>query len=201
MDPYKVLGVSPDADEETIKKAYRALVKKYHPDRYMNTPMADMATEKLKEINEAYDILTNKNTSSSQRQGYNPYQNAYGGSGGYYQQQSFETSFQSVRILISMHRLVEAEQMLLKLVHNAEWHYLMGLIYLNRGWYDRAKASIDEAVRLDPNNYEYQQAQDRFTTQGQNYRTFTSYNDCSPCGIGSLLCSTLLCSRCCCCYC
>ena len=40
MDPYEVLGVSRDADEETIKKAYRALVKKYHPDKYVNTPMA-----------------------------------------------------------------------------------------------------------------------------------------------------------------
>ena len=58
MNPYEVLGVSPGADEETIKKAYRELVKKYHPDKYVNSPMADIASEKMKEINRAYDMLT-----------------------------------------------------------------------------------------------------------------------------------------------
>ena len=57
MDPYEVLGVSHDADEETIKKAYRELVKKYHPDRYVNNPLADLAAEKMKNINKAYDML------------------------------------------------------------------------------------------------------------------------------------------------
>ena len=62
MDPYEVLGVSEDADEETIKKAYRTLVKKYHPDRYVNNPLSDLAAEKIKEINKAYDtIMNNKN--------------------------------------------------------------------------------------------------------------------------------------------
>ena len=57
MNPYEVLGVSPDADEETIKKAYRDLIKKYHPDRYINNPLADLAAEKTKEINKAYDMI------------------------------------------------------------------------------------------------------------------------------------------------
>ena len=62
MNPYEVLGVSENADEETIKKAYKELVKKYHPDRYINNPLADLAAEKMKEINKAYDMITNKRT-------------------------------------------------------------------------------------------------------------------------------------------
>ena len=59
-DPYKVLGVSPTATDEQVKEAYRALAKKYHPDQYSGSPIADLAGEKMKEINEAYEILGNE---------------------------------------------------------------------------------------------------------------------------------------------
>ena len=57
-DPYTVLGVSPSATDEAVKKAYRELARKYHPDNYQNNPLADLAEEKMKEINEAYDTIT-----------------------------------------------------------------------------------------------------------------------------------------------
>ena len=57
-NPYEVLGVKEGASDEEIKKAYRELVKKYHPDKYVNNPLADLAAEKMKEINDAYDALT-----------------------------------------------------------------------------------------------------------------------------------------------
>ena len=57
-DPYSVLGVSPNASDEEIKKAYRELARKYHPDNYQNNPLADLAEEKMKEINEAYETIT-----------------------------------------------------------------------------------------------------------------------------------------------
>ena len=56
-DPYKVLGVSPNASDDEIKAAYRQLAKKYHPDNYANNPLADLAEEKMREINEAYDMI------------------------------------------------------------------------------------------------------------------------------------------------
>ena len=68
MNPYEVLGVSEGADEETIKRAYKELVKKYHPDKYVNNPLADLAAEKMKEVNKAYDMLT-KNKGSYNSEG------------------------------------------------------------------------------------------------------------------------------------
>lgn len=56
-DPYQVLGVSPSASDEEVKTAYRNLAKKYHPDNYADSPLADLASEKMKEINEAYDSI------------------------------------------------------------------------------------------------------------------------------------------------
>lgn len=166
MNPYEVLGVNPNDDEETIKKAYRNLVKKYHPDRYANSPLAEQASEKLKEINLAYDIITGKaqNTSSG---GYS--NQGYGGYG--YGTPNFEVSFQSVRTLITLHMLDMAEQMLGKLPQTAEWYYLMGMIYLNRGWYENARSHFDKAIQMDPDNPEYQNARYRYTQGAGGFHT------------------------------
>ena len=56
-DPYSVLGIQPTATDAEVKKAYRELARKYHPDNYQNNPLADLAEEKMKEINEAYDAI------------------------------------------------------------------------------------------------------------------------------------------------
>ena len=56
-DPYSVLGVKPDASDQEIKKAYRELARKYHPDNYVDNPLADLAEEKMKEVNEAYEAI------------------------------------------------------------------------------------------------------------------------------------------------
>lgn len=188
MNPYEVLGVSPNDDEETIKKAYRNLVKKYHPDRYANSPLADEASEKLKEINLAYDIITGKakpqeNTAKS-----------YGGYGGYGSYgANFEVSFQSVRMLITMGMTDAAEQMLEKLPKTAEWYYLKGVIYMNRGWYQTAKENFDTARRMDPTNPEYQQAGQNFGRRTTTYQTYGTRINPLACCMGSLCCSQFCC--------
>ena len=191
MDPYKVLGVSRDADEETIKKAYRELVKKYHPDKYVNTPMAEVASEKMKEINQAYDMITKGTVNQSGNSG------GYGGYGGYSGDYS-QVSYQSARILISIGRLADAERMLNQLPKNAEWYFLYGILCMRRGWYDRAVENIQTAVNMDPNNVEYRSALENIRNRNRAY-TSSPYNTSTiQCGGCSSLCALCLCIRCCC---
>ena len=76
-DPYSVLGVRQNASDDEVKKAYRELARKYHPDNYQNNPLADLAEEKMKEINEAYDTIT-KGRSAPSSPGPGPSQAASG---------------------------------------------------------------------------------------------------------------------------
>ena len=57
MDPYKVLGIAPGATDEEIKRAYRNLSRKYHPDANVNNPDRAQAEEKFKEVQMAYDQI------------------------------------------------------------------------------------------------------------------------------------------------
>ena len=56
-DPYEVLGLKRGASEEEVKKAYRRLSRKYHPDANINNPNKDEAEEKFKEIQQAYKSI------------------------------------------------------------------------------------------------------------------------------------------------
>lgn len=181
-DPYEVLGVQKNATQDEIKSAYRKLAKQYHPDRYIGNPLADLAAEKFKEINEAYDTLTESNT-----------KNSYGGNNSSYQGAG---NFAQIRNYINMGSIDEAERLLDSMSERgAEWFYLKGLIYLRRGWHSQGINFIRQAVNMEPNNFEYRNTLNSLENQTRQYRDMgPAMSNESMCNC----CSNLLCSDCCC---
>ena len=142
-DPYAVLGLSPSASDEEVKRAYRALVKKYHPDNYVNNPLADLAEAKMKEINEAYDAIVKGRTQGGYQQQAQSNGNRYGTGG----QAGQNPAFLQVRQLIVQNNLAEAERILRSTAANsAEWYFLMGSIAYKRGWMDDARQNFWHGV-------------------------------------------------------
>ncbi len=205
MNPYKVLGVSEDATQEEIRAAYLALVKKYHPDKFTDNPLKELANEKLKEINEAYELLTKKNStaSSSTRRdngSYSSYGGTYSGTGGSYSGPS-AAEFARARSFINQNNLQAAKQVLDSIsVRNAEWYYLYGVVYLRQGWYDKAREYLSMAYEQEPGNAEYRNAYAAVNNAGSPYGRGSGggsgqyMGGCSTCDI----CSALICLDCCC---
>ena len=206
-DPYQVLGVSPSATDEQIKSAYRELARKYHPDNYVNNPLADLAQEKMKEINEAYDQIQRQR--KQQQQSYSGQASANRGySNAGYSRQSYSgqgrSQFADIRQLLNSNRLSEAEELLEGIPQqrrDAEWYYLRGRVFYVHGWLDQAYSYYTRAVQMNPGNAEYQTALNQLMWQrntGTNrqgpYRTQGQANGCSGCD----MCSGLICADCCC---
>jgi len=209
-DPYKILGVSPSATDDEIKSAYRELAKKYHPDNYSGSPIADLAGEKMKEINEAYDAIVaeRKRQKNGGGVGSGPYAgtgydtSAYGNPGYGAGYSNVGSSFSDVRNLIVAGRIADAEQILNGVpaeVRNAEWYFLKGTVLYKRGWLEEAYNNFSRACQMDPNNAEYRAAMNQVTNQrngvyGGYNPDFSRTNSCSSCDA----CSSLLCADCCC---
>ncbi len=189
-DPYVTLGISRDATDQQVKEAYKAQARKYHPDNYADNPLSDLAGEKMKEINEAYDAIMDER------------RKAGGSAGGY--SSGTSSNFADVRRLISSNRLDDARAILDGVPlssRNAEWYFLNGLILDRRGWFDEAYSSYSNACRLDPANREYAAAFNNLKNRrnggfGGYYGNSTPYSGCgcSPCDI----CQGLICADCCC---
>ena len=199
-DPYKVLGVSRDATDDDIKKAYRTLARKYHPDNYAGSDLADLAEEKMKEINEAYDQVqrerANKGTAGA---GQSYRQNTAGGTGSAHS--GTAPTLNRVRMLINTGRFSEAGILLDSIPmgeRGAEWNYLKGCNLLQRGWYHDAQKYFEIACYMDPANAEYQAAlQNMRTSAGQYGKTYTNADGCSSCDLcQGLICADCLCECC-----
>ena len=197
-DPYQVLGVSKSATDDEIKKAYRELARKYHPDNYQQDPnLAELAGEKMKEINEAYERIQNersgKSSSSSSSQSY-----SYSGT-------SSDPRFNEIRSFINQRRFSEAEMRLDSMSaadRGAEWHFLKACVLAQRGHFFDAQKHIETACYMDPSNAEYQNARAQMARQSSSYgrgynttyNTSSSSSDCDMCTV----CQAIWCADCCC---
>lgn len=179
MNPYEVLGVREGASKEEIRRAYLELVKKYHPDKYRDNPLSDLAEEKLKEINEAYNMLNNGGS----------------GRGG---SSSGGVSYQGVLELVEQGRIVEAERMLSQLpAGTGQWNYCKAAIAARLGRHGEAMQHLQNAMRLEPGNQTYQAAYQQMMG-AMNYQRQTAFAGQNRGDDLCRLCSTLYLADCCC---
>ena len=192
-DPFEVLGVTRGASDEEVKRAYRALVKKYHPDNYdSDNPLGDLAKEKMQEINWAYDEI--QRMREEERRAYTGngtyYQNGSPyGTGGYNSSssgQNYNTTtdpfYIDIRNDINARHFADAERKLLTVAppsRVAEWHYLMCLVLVSRKNMSDAMRELELACSMDPANFEYQKAKEMFNTNAGGYQNtyYGSAND------------------------
>ena len=218
-DPYEVLGVSRNASDEDIKKAYRKLAKQYHPDMH---PGDAEAAKKMNEINAAYEQIKNPQKAQTASGYYSgSSQNSYGqsdygqssssgdpyedffrnfGFGGYqqnysrYQQREQEgpAEYQAARHFVNLGSYADAINVLNSITaadQTAEWYYLSALANYGLGNRIQAMQMMDTAIRMDPDNLEYEQAKRRmqsgseFYQQNGGFHTFvaTPYSMCTLC--------------------
>ena len=192
-DPYKVLGLDRNASDEDVKRAYRTLAKKYHPDL---NPGDQEAARQMPEVNEAYAPIKNpeKYARQSNPYGGSPYGNPYGSYGyGGYQQREYQASggdqYQtSAEQYIRYRRWSEALNVLQNSQNrNARWYYLSALANDGLGNQVTALEHMRRAVSMEPDNQEYLWALDQLENGGSAYRrqagNFGGFSfGGSPCG-------------------
>lgn len=130
MNPYKVLGIRPNASLNEIKDAYESLANTYSVNNFNYSIEEPLAEDKLEEINQAYTLLTNN------------------------------LKYKDIRSLIENQQFLSAETELNLIADKTspEWNYLQGFVLLKKGWFQAGVNHLKTAAELNPNNEEYQQA-------------------------------------------
>lgn len=179
-NPYEVLGVSPNATNDEIKKAYRELSRKYHPDSYVDNPLAELAEEKFKEVQEAYEQIM------KQREGGytgGATSSSTGNSSGE------ETRFQAVRNFINARRFHEALNVLNGMSsRNAMWYYYSAVANMGIGNNVVAVQHAEKAAAMEPQNMEYQNFANQMRFRSQRYQNMGGGYGRSSFGTGNLCC-------------
>lgn len=194
-DPYRILGLTPEASDEEVKQAYRRLAKKYHPD--MN-PGDEHAAKMMNEINAAYDQIKNPPKHAGGGN-YDPFhgwhQTDYGNAG-----QSQSTEFRAARNYIQMRYYQEALNVLNKMSsadRTAEWYFLSAIANTNIGNRVLGYEQINQACRMEPDNMQYQQMKSRIEHFGEAYSNhqgayhFGGFDPCKTC-LGLCICYNIV---------
>lgn len=173
----------------------------------MDNPLADIAAEKMKEINAAYEQIQKDRKAGKTSYGNTGYGGAYAGynsygGNGYGGSYSGNSQFADIRRLIQQNRIAEAEELLdgiPEYSRNAEWYFLKGSIYYRRGWLSEASRCFQRAYQMEPGNQEYAAAYQRMAYQQQygsspgrtsGAQIYGCPCDCCDC------CTTLMCMDC-----
>ena len=161
MNPYEVLGVSRNASIDEIKKAYKELSRKYHPDSYVGNPLSSLAEEKFKQVQEAYDaIMKEKNGDYNYAGNYN--------NNGYNNSESGEMA--EVYNLLGRRSYSQALRLLDSMPNrNAKWYYYSAIAQVGLGNNLRGMEYARMAVSMEPNNVEYQNLVNRLSFQSNRY--------------------------------
>lgn len=173
-DPYEVLGLPHGASEEEVKKAYRNLSRKYHPDANINNPNAAKAEEKFKEVQAAYKSIMDGNTGSSYGGSSYGGFDGFGGFGGFGSDAFRRARNEGGGMSQDDSHLAAAQnfimnQMFTEALRTLEdiddrtgrWYYLSAAANLGAGNQATAMEHIDRAIAMEPNNMEYKQMKQR----------------------------------------
>ena len=187
-NPYEILGISPDASNEDVRNAYRALAKKYHPSNYIDSPVAELAEKKLKEADWAYDEILRTRANQKNNQ-----QNNQGG----YTYNSESSFYTMLRRMVNEGDINGAEAQLNGVKSSertAEWYYVKSCVSLKRGYYFDAIKFIDKACSMEPNNEEYKTMSNNLRNQSMNYggQDRPAAQGCNMCDV----CTCLMCMDC-----
>ncbi len=220
LDPYSVLGLSRTAPEDEVKKAYRALSRKYHPDANVNNPNRDKAEEKFKEIQQAYQQIMREREMGSGYDGggySGNYGNGFaGGFGGFGQggfggfgssqgasEDEYTIHMRAAANFIRSGHYNEAMNVLNGISNKtAGWYYLSAIANAGIGNNVLALQYAKQAAAMEPNNRDYRNLVYQMESGGtwyqgrQNPYGSAVYmgNDCCM----KLCLANLLCNLCCC---
>lgn len=208
-DPYAVLGLARNATDEEIKKAYRSLSRKYHPDANVNNPNKEQAEEKFKEIQQAYQQIMNEKEHGGSGGYGNPGYGQQGGGGTYWdfgdffggsgygqqrrgREQDSESAYKrAAENYIRSGHYREALNVLGNIKdQDAYWHYLNAIANSGVGNNVAAMESAKRALTLEPGNQQYQQLYARLSN-GESWYYGKSRNYGSPLGAGGSFCLNL----------
>lgn len=185
-NPYEILEVSKNASNDEIKKAYRELSRKYHPDSYVDNPLADLAEEKFKQVQEAYQqIMKEREQGYSSNGGSSSYSSSnmnqnYGG--GDSQEMNTVISYLNNR------RYVEALNLLHRITsRTSRWYYCSAVANHGMGNIIMAQDHAKQALSMEPNNRDYISLVNQLNWQGQRYQN-TRYGGNQSFGTGNLCC-------------